>query len=58
MCAENTFDVALRGAQCAPLRYNMCQSFNAVRRVVAPYDICNIKHEKGKPSFLFTLENS
>ena len=43
------------GAQCAPLRYNMCQSFNAVRRVVAPYDICNIKHEKGKPSFLFTL---
>ena len=41
--------------QCAPLRYSMCQSFNAVRRVVAPYDICNIKHEKGKPSFLFTL---
>ena len=33
----------------------MCQSFNAVRRVVAPYDICNIKQEKGKPSFLFTL---
>ena len=30
-------------------QYHLTQwySFDAVRRVVAPYDICNIKHEKG-----------
>ena len=45
---ENTFDMTLHGStMCSPYDITCANQFNAVRRVVAPYDICNIKHEKG-----------